>query len=566
MASSAIDTRVALETPEHVVLPVAAAGPVVRAAAYGIDLFLRSILLAFCLVAVAMLFPLFHLADAGMGLVLVAWFVLDWGWYVVFETFDHGRSPGKRVMGLRVVRIDGSPIGAREAMLRNLLRAADGLPLLYVVGAVTTALDSRFRRLGDLVAGTLVIHEPSEVPHVPPGVLNPPVLDDERPRLPRHRRVEPADHQALEEFVLASERHGLVWSEWVASRVADGFTARYRIAGNTPARTLQLLVAAARADAPEIERAAASGRDDSFVLGRLLKDAQRAPLTAQAAPAVVRTFRNLVGKLGRLRAGASSRAQAAEALAGEAQRVVYRDASGGGRLDGRAMIRLLLEEFPTALRVNRAWVGTAAALFLLPFAYGVWGAASDPVFAEAVVPAETRDLLGDSYREQIERSGDENAFMAGFYVYNNVSIALRAVAGGVFAGLGSAWTLLWNGLVLGGFTGWILGEGLGANFLRFTSGHVVWELTAIVIAGAAGLRLGASLIVTEGRTRGASLRASGPDVLRLTVGAAVMLFVAAAVEGFWSGGTMHDGVRAVFAIVQVGLVVAWLTGRVRWRS
>ncbi|MES2639076.1 MAG: stage II sporulation protein M [Myxococcota bacterium] len=565
MSRAAIDTRVALETPEHVVLPVAAAGPAARAVAYGIDLGLRGAFLLTVFVLASAVFPLFALEDTGVGMGLFVWFLLDWGWYVVFETYDGGRSPGKRVMRLRVVRADGSPIGARDAMLRNLLRAADGLPLFYVVGAVVTMVDPRFRRLGDLVAGTLVIHEANEEAPSPAVELYPPVGDAERPRLPRHRRVEPADHRALEEFVAASERHGVVWSEWVASRVVDGFSARYHVAAKTPVRTLQLLVAAARADAPEIERAAASGRDDARVLGALLLDAQLAPLTAAAAPAVVRTFRNLVGELGRLRAGASSRARAAEALAAEAQRVVYRDAGRAARFDGNAVARLLIEEFPAALRANRGWMALSAALFLIPFAYGMWGAATDPAFVEAVVPAETRDLLGESYRDGVARSGDENALMAGFYVQNNVGIALRAVAGGIFLGLGSAWTLLWNGLAIGSFAGWIVAEGLGGNFLRFTSGHSTWELTAIVVAGAAGLRLGSSFVVTEGRTRGASLRAAGPDVLRLTLGAAAMLLIAAAIEGFWSAGEMHDAVRAAFAIAQAGLVWAWLTGRVRWR-
>ena len=90
-----------------------------------------------------------------------------------------------------------------------------------------------------------------------------------------------------------------------------------------------------------------------------------------------------------------------------------------------------------------------------------------------------------------------------------------------------------------------------------------WELTAVVVAGAAGLRLGSSLVLTGGRTRGDALRAAGPDVLRLTAGAAVMLFMAAAIEGFWSGSSWPDPVRAAFGLLQVGLVVAWLTGRVR---
>ncbi len=81
-------------------------------------------------------------------------FILEWGYYVFFETTASGRSPGKRALSLRVVKEGGYPIGFIDSVLRNLLRGADFLPVGYVVGLFAMAGDARFRRLGDRVAGT----------------------------------------------------------------------------------------------------------------------------------------------------------------------------------------------------------------------------------------------------------------------------------------------------------------------------------------------------------------------------------------------------------------------------
>lgn len=94
------------------------------------------------------------------ALLLLVMFLTYWGYAVAFELGMRGQTPGKRLMGLRVLREDGLPVGLRESALRNLLRAIDMQPgFLYVVGAVALMVDPRGRRLGDLVAGTLVVRE-----------------------------------------------------------------------------------------------------------------------------------------------------------------------------------------------------------------------------------------------------------------------------------------------------------------------------------------------------------------------------------------------------------------------
>ncbi len=185
---------------------------------------------------------------------------------------------------------------------------------------------------------------------------------------------------------------------------------------------------------------------------------------------------------------------------------------------------------------------------------------AEPSFAFRVIPAELRAHIEASYAEVVDRSQSDNAQMAGFYVYNNTGIALRSVAAGIFLGLGTAWVLVYNGLFLGAVAGHLSAVGYGWNLLRFTSGHTPWEIGALIIAGGAGLRLGLAVLDRQGRTLVGSLRAAGPVIARIAAGAALMLGVAALIEGFWSGWAWPDPVRAAFALAQCALVGAWLAG------
>lgn len=97
---------------------------------------------------------------AALGLVAFAFL---WGYYILFEMLWNGQSPGKRLVGIRVMRTDGTPITLSEAIIRNLVRLIDFLPAYYGVGVVTMFLDEQSRRLGDLAAGTIVIRDRSPV-------------------------------------------------------------------------------------------------------------------------------------------------------------------------------------------------------------------------------------------------------------------------------------------------------------------------------------------------------------------------------------------------------------------
>ncbi len=159
MTHAPLDTRLRMETPEGIDLILRPAGLVPRSIAFAIDLLIRgAILTGFFLLLSA-------LGDFGMGLFVLALFLLDWWYMVLFEVLNQGRSPGKQIMGLRVVHDDGTPIGWAASLLRNLLRFVDMLPFGYTLGATVCLQHPQFKRLGDVAAGSMVIYREYAVVH-----------------------------------------------------------------------------------------------------------------------------------------------------------------------------------------------------------------------------------------------------------------------------------------------------------------------------------------------------------------------------------------------------------------
>jgi len=152
MSAPMLDTYREVITPEGVPLHLPAAGPVPRALAWAIDFVIR--VGALMLLSI----PLTVLGEFGQGLYLGLMFLLMWAYTIVQEAL-WGRTVGKRVLGLRVVAQDGAPIGWMAAITRNLLRTVDMLPFAYALGLLSSLFDRNGRRLGDLVAGTVVVHD-----------------------------------------------------------------------------------------------------------------------------------------------------------------------------------------------------------------------------------------------------------------------------------------------------------------------------------------------------------------------------------------------------------------------
>jgi uncharacterized RDD family membrane protein YckC len=160
-----------IDTPENVAFGYDVAGIGSRFLAALVDnliIFVTQVLVFIALLVTYRLLGSFDLESSGLtnwviALVSLIMFAFYWGYYVLFEITWNGQTPGKRWVGLRVLRADGTTINLGESIIRNLLRLIDVLPAFYGVGIVVMFLNAQSRRLGDLVAGTLVVHERSSV-------------------------------------------------------------------------------------------------------------------------------------------------------------------------------------------------------------------------------------------------------------------------------------------------------------------------------------------------------------------------------------------------------------------
>jgi len=150
--SAALDSLFTAETPEGIALVLRPAGVVARFHAFAIDGAIRLGLMIASSIALGVM------GRFGTGVFLIIYFALEWLYPVVFELLPAGATPGKRAMGLRVVMDSGLPVTPAASVVRNLLRVADFMPVLYAFGVVCMGLRADFKRLGDLAAGTLVVY------------------------------------------------------------------------------------------------------------------------------------------------------------------------------------------------------------------------------------------------------------------------------------------------------------------------------------------------------------------------------------------------------------------------
>jgi uncharacterized membrane protein SpoIIM required for sporulation len=134
----------------------------------------------------------------------------------------------------------------------------------------------------------------------------------------------------------------------------------------------------------------------------------------------------------------------------------------------------------------------------------------------------------------LQRDASSDFAMFGFYVANNVRIDFQCFAGGLLFGVGAIFFLLFNGLFIGAIAGHLTHVGYIETFWGFVAGHSAFELTGIVLSGAAGLMLGMALIAPGRQTRFAAVKSRMPDIIGVVYGAALLTFLAAFIEAFWS--------------------------------
>jgi uncharacterized membrane protein SpoIIM required for sporulation len=223
------------------------------------------------------------------------------------------------------------------------------------------------------------------------------------------------------------------------------------------------------------------------------------------------------------------------ALVNEGNQILY----GQHSWPLKPFIYFFVATFPQKVRIH--WKGILATSLLF---YGI-------IFFLGIIcvlfPDISGDLISPRQLSSIEsmydpesdhflrpRNVTTDADMFGFYIYNNISIAFRTFAGGIFAGIGSLFILCLNAIYIGIIGGHLIQIGYAGTFVPFIIAHGAFELTAIVFFAYSGLLLGYRFFVTNGLSRGASIRRAGQDALPIIAGGTLMLVIAAAIEAFWS--------------------------------
>jgi uncharacterized membrane protein SpoIIM required for sporulation len=256
-----------------------------------------------------------------------------------------------------------------------------------------------------------------------------------------------------------------------------------------------------------------------------------------------------------------------DALTHRAHQEVY---AGAGR-GWRQLVRLYALDVPRMVRRQARYVALAGAVFfgpLVAMALITWW---QPSFALSVISASQLQEFDFMYGEADSigrvRSADNDWSMFGFYIFNNIRIGFQCFAGGLLAGLGSLFFLGYNGLHIGVVAGYLTERGLGEAFWSFVATHSSFELIAIVLSGAAGLRLGHALLAPGRRTRIEALKLAAREAIVVVYGVIALLVIAAAIEAFWSSARWVPApVKYATGIAGWLLVLAWLLGAGRRRE
>ncbi len=245
-ACDQLDTRIDIVTPENTAFEYRLAGPFHRLPAYLIDLALRAGAVTLGWMGLLFAFGFVGMPEIGAALGLVLWFLLAWGYGGVFETLWNGQTPGKRVMGIRVLTVDGQAIGGTQAVMRNVFRVLDGQPAVfnlggpfmymgpftYLLGLLAVSATHRFQRLGDLACGTMVVVE--ERPWLF-GLVNPnePEVAQLAVRIPAGFEVTRSMARALAAYV--QHRRSFTWKRRMemARHLAEPLRRRFGLPADT---------------------------------------------------------------------------------------------------------------------------------------------------------------------------------------------------------------------------------------------------------------------------------------------------------------------------------------------
>ena len=220
------------------------------------------------------------------------------------------------------------------------------------------------------------------------------------------------------------------------------------------------------------------------------------------------------------------------------------------------VLHFLTADFPQRVRADAGLFWLCAALFYLPLLGMGLSVYQAPELIYSLLSPESVADLEAMYapgKSADDRNATDDVAMFGYYIYNNIGLGFRTFAGGILLGVGAAFMLLLNGVFIGAVSGYLTARGFIETFYTFIAGHGAFELTGIVLAGVAGLKLGWAVAAPGRFSRVDALRRAASGGVRLILGVVALLLLAAFIEAFWSSN------RAIPAEIKYAVGIAgWL--------
>jgi uncharacterized membrane protein SpoIIM required for sporulation/uncharacterized RDD family membrane protein YckC len=581
----ALDQIVDVETPEQVVFSYSVAGIGTRAAAALIDLLITFVLMLAILLALVVA----GLSVAGRNLTdrmsegwviaifLLVQFVVMWGYHFLFESFRDGQSPGKRMMRIRVVRDGGYSLAPGEAAIRNIMRMVDMMPpVTYAVGMLSAVLNRSGKRLGDIVAGTMVVQERLLLQQAPP----PPDPDDDA--------IAGSAVLSEPEFVLLQQFRARIAGlsgparDSLVAQLVQRFAPHLPPGETRPHRALAELFEseqraraagmAARGDvgaARERHAILREGRQRWHRFSTRLACAQRGGLRTMREEEVrefVAEYREVATDLARLRTaigGAhSDEVFYLSRLVAAGHNLLYRRKP----LSARAMLRYFTVTVPTEIRRSARPILAAAVLLFAPMVITYAAVMANPPLAERILPQGMFDRADEGLVRSPEGGGyipvsaGERPILAAQVMTNNLQVTFLVFALGMTAAIGTVLVLVMNGISIGAAVGLYGTMGIAHLIMDFMIPHGVFELTAICLGGGAGFLLGRALLLPGALDRVSALRAQGRRAIDLIVAAALMLVLAGFIEGLISPRPELPAVLRYGVAVISGIIIVTYIG------
>lgn len=591
MSVSRLEQRVEIETPEHVAFSYTVAGIGSRAAAAIVDNVIIGLLITAVFVVAAFLFGAISGGSIGKGFdaVFGSWatavmiflmFALSWGYFVFFEALADGQTPGKKMFGLRVVQDGGYSISFGASAVRNIVRILDAQPgFFYVVGMVSAVFSRTSKRIGDHVAGTIVVHE--RVPDFAPAPAVSASTTRSDAALPVTAQLTEDEFALLQRFMARRQALEASKRAELTMQLAQRFGARMPEGGSDAARIVRLYqseqdarargvasrgeTGAAREHHALVARAAGRWTEFAALLARAKNGGLRALPESDIADFVAR-YREAAADLARLRTAARGRDT-------EALYYLSRLVAAGHNLLYRRR-EVALDTVWTFLSVTlprearRSWRPIlAAALLLFGPAAITWQAVlRDPELQYELLPPVMIDRVETAAQNEARGKGyiaydeTQRPMVSSFIMTNNMKVSFVAFAAGATAGVGTVLALVFNGVSLGAGIGVYQTHGVARIILGFVIAHGVLELSAICLAGGAGLLLAHAILLPGALTRREALVLQGRRAIRLATIATILLFFAGLIEGLFSADPFWPlPYRVAMGVTSGLLMILWLT-------